>query len=186
MSHDRRTTEPGELPEATTDEGIAEIRRRCLRAVTRYCPAWLADRREDIAQVATLRFLEIRERDEGRRFSPAYLDRVAYGCTIDEMRRQRRRLDEVAVDEDRPAASARPPAVDPERATAAREIGRGILDCLETLVRPRRRAVTLYLLGHPVPSIGRLLGWSTRKAESLVYRGLENLRRCLRRKGWAP
>ena len=54
------------------------------------------------------------------------------------------------------------------------------------MVESRRRAVALYLQGHTVPSIAELFGWSTKKAESLVYRGMANLRTCLTAKGVKP
>jgi RNA polymerase sigma-70 factor (ECF subfamily) len=50
-------------------------------------------------------------------------------------------------------------------------------------VPPRRHAVTLSLQGHSVPEIGRLLGWTGKKAENLVYRGMADLRECLEGKG---
>jgi RNA polymerase sigma-70 factor, ECF subfamily len=51
------------------------------------------------------------------------------------------------------------------------------------MVAPRRHAVTLNLQGHSVPDIGRLLGWTAKKAENLVYRGMADLRSCLSSKG---
>jgi RNA polymerase sigma-70 factor (ECF subfamily) len=86
---------------------------------------------------------------------------------------------EVERTETHPAA-AEP---DPERNCAGREIGEAIRDCLGRLVRPRRMAVTLDLQGHRVAEVARLLGWSAKKAENLVYRGLADLRGCLKAKG---
>ena len=37
--------------------------------------------------------------------------------------------------------------------------------------------------GHSVPEIGQLLGWTAKKAENLVYRGMADLRGCLGKKG---
>jgi RNA polymerase sigma-70 factor (ECF subfamily) len=74
----------------------------------------------------------------------------------------------------------------PEQMTVARRIGAGIHGCLAQLVPSRRQAVTLYLLGHPVPEIGSLLGWKTKRAENLVYRGLADMRVCLKGKGLEP
>ena len=71
-------------------------------------------------------------------------------------------------------------------APAAAEVGRGIRDCLGNLVRDRRLAVALYLQGHGVPDASRLLAWSAKRTENLVYRGLSDLRRCLTDKGLAP
>jgi RNA polymerase sigma-70 factor (ECF subfamily) len=162
-----------------------ELRARLLRSVRRYCPAWMADHCEDITQAALIRVLATeRASDPSREINATYLDRVAYGCTVDEIRRQRRAAaatGEPLVDE--PAGD---PAHGPEARAEAARIGQSILDCMQTLVPPRRRAVTLHLVGHTAPAIGDMLGWSTKKTESLIYRGLGNLRDCLSSKGLKP
>jgi RNA polymerase sigma-70 factor (ECF subfamily) len=50
----------------------------------------------------------------------------------------------------------------------------------------RRLAVTLYLHGHSVPDAARILDWSAKRTENLVYRGLADLRECLLSKGLRP
>ena len=80
-------------------------------------------------------------------------------------------------------ASAR---ADPERGTASQEIGSAIQECLARLVQSRQLAVTLYLQGSTVPEASRRLGWTLGKTEKLVYRGLDDMRRCLRGKGVTP
>ena len=82
-----------------------------------------------------------------------------------------------------PFASARG---GPEEDSASREITRGVVDCLARLVTPRRLAVTLYLHGCSVPEASARLRWTHHRTESLVYRGLADLRRCLERKGLRP
>ena len=74
----------------------------------------------------------------------------------------------------------------PERETRARQLGEGMRECMTHLARPRRLAITMYLQGHSVPDAGRILGWTTKKTENLVYRGLADLRRCLEAKGMTP
>lgn len=78
------------------------------------------------------------------------------------------------------------PAVDPEQDAAAREIAHGIQDCLMHLLVPRRWAVALYLYGCTVPEVARRLGWTPKKAENLVFRGMNDLRACLTAKGLKP
>ena len=114
----------------------------------------------------------------------SYLYKVAHSALVDEIRRVRRR-GEVDLEETGVAAVTvtRP---DPERITAAREVGRGIQDCLLRMSRERRLAVTLYLQGHTVPEAARILDWPAKRTENLVYRGLADLRECLTRKGMQP
>ena len=74
----------------------------------------------------------------------------------------------------------------PERVARAREIGRGILGCLKTLTPERTLGVALYLQGHTAPQTARILGWSLKKAENMIYRGMADLRGCLEGKGLRP
>jgi RNA polymerase sigma-70 factor (ECF subfamily) len=111
--------------------------------------------------------------------TPGYIYRTAYSAVIDEIRR-RRRLQEVAIELEIPAQSYEG---DPEHRALAREMRDAIMKCLVALGPPRRRAVTLHLLGHSVAEISRLLECRHKQAENLVYRGVSNLRHCLRRRG---
>jgi len=175
-------------PEIPPD--FAQLHGDLVRAVNRVCPRWLADRSDDLVQVALMRVMEIQRKREGTaEFSPFYLKKAAYSALVDEIRRLRRRQ-EVSIESDDQEGGAAAfdlaaPEPDPERASAGREIGRAIRDCLGGMVPPRRHAVTLNLQGHSVPEIGRLLGWTAKKAENLVYRGMADLRGCLNGKGIA-
>lgn len=169
---------PGELD-------LVSLREDLKRAVAQTCPRWMSDRSEDIIQVALMRVVEIyRKREGNAEFSSFYLRKAAYSAVIDEIRRLRRRQ-EVPLEDESSETRFDPAAEspDPERTTVSRELGRAIRSCLETLVKPRKLAVTLNLQGHSVPEIGRLMGWSTKKAENLVYRGMADLRGCLDGKG---
>lgn len=167
-------------------EPYSRLRADLTRAVRRICPSWLADRADDLVQTAMLRVMEVERRSEGNRaFNTSYLYRAAYCSLIDEIRRLRRR-GEVPLDDQPGEAMAGSSIFDPERRSAAREIGRGIQECLAAMIRPRRLAVTLHLQGHTVPESSRLLGWGAKRTENLVYRGLADLRQCLAAKGLAP
>ncbi len=167
-------------------DALDALRRRLLSAVRRTCPARLAAQAEDIVQTVLARLVLSRAGGEGNpTFSSTYLMKAAHGATVDELRRLGRRredsLDEVTAADSMPAAAA-----GPERIAASGEIARGIRDCLTRLVRPRRLAVTLYLQGCTVPETAGLLRWSAKKAENLVYRGLADMRRCLKTKKLEP
>jgi RNA polymerase sigma-70 factor (ECF subfamily) len=65
-------------------------------------------------------------------------------------------------------------------------IGNGITDCLQAMAPYRRQAVALHLVGHSVPETAGLLSCTRKRAENLVYRGLADLRACLRKKELEP
>jgi RNA polymerase sigma-70 factor (ECF subfamily) len=75
---------------------------------------------------------------------------------------------------------------DPESAASALEVDRGIRACLGALAAPRRRAVTLHLLGYSLAETAEALGGTLKRSEHLIYRGLDDMRRCLVRKGIEP
>ncbi len=170
---------------ALTNEQIVELREALVRAVRQVCPAPLSDQADDIVQLATLKVIRILERSEGERtLGPSYLKKVAYTVAIDELRK--RRVDrEIAMDADleRTWADGAP---DPERLARSTRSQAAIAECMDGLNDDRRAAVAAYLQGHSVPETGRLAGWSTKRAENLVYRGLAQLRECLRGKGVTP
>lgn len=172
-------------------ERYAQLRADMQRAVRQVCPPWLADRSDDLVQMAVMRIMDIRSKSSAEReLKPAYLRRVAYSAMVDEMRRLRRRrevsLEAEGEDDTAPVrtlASETPP---PDQVQAGREIGAGIRACLAAMAQSRRLAVTLYLQEHTVPEAARLLGWPFKRTENLVYRGLSNLRDCLAAKGLQP
>lgn len=160
---------------------IEKLRARVQAAVRRVCPAWLEDRADDIAQTV---MIQLTSGEGDRTFSSIYLARAAHGATVDEIRRVARRRESPGGEEGMIQAAA--PDAGPERQALAGEIAAGIRACLVRLVRPRRLAVTAYLMGCGVPETAGLLGWDRKRAENLVYRGLADLRRCLSGKGIEP
>ena len=179
---------PDESPPTFTpaSEDVEALRQRLRESVARVCPRWLVNQVDDIVQIALMRVLEICKGSGGiREFPSSYLKKVAYSAAVDEIRRHSRRR-EVSI-EDEPEMSLPPSQfTGPEQHSAAREIARGIRDCLASLARARRHAVTLYLQGYSVPETGRALGCDLTKVEHLVYRGLADLRKCLTSKGLTP
>ncbi len=171
-------------PAATSVDEYTTLRQRLVRAVRQVCPRWLADQSEDIVQVAMLRVMKAQKKNsEGfAQLSASYLWKAAYSATVDEIRARRRR-DETSLDDPEGIGEVVRDVPDPEEESRGREIGVGIRDCLSLLVRPRRLAVTLRLQEHSIPEIGRLMGWGSKRAENLVYRGLDDLRQCLTSKG---
>ncbi len=179
-SQDARSATPDQ------DERYRTLRADLSRTVRRVCPPWLADRHDDLIQVAVMRVMSVEEKTEGKReLSASYLYRVATSALIDEIRRLRRK-NEVALDEADEKTPQSSPSPSPERVAASSEAARGLRDCLGRLKSERRIAVTLYLQGHSVPESAQVLGFTPKKTENLVYRALADLRRCLTAKGLQP
>jgi len=158
------------------------LREEMSGAVRSVCPGWLADQADDLVQVAMMR---IHRRYDDRSLNRSFLYRVAHSVVVDEIRKQRRR-NEVGMTPTTPERIASPQARSPERSAVGASLGGHIVTALQQLSDDRRRAVTLYLQGHSVPEASRLLGYSRKKTENLVYRGLADLRAGLRERGIEP
>ncbi len=170
------------------DPDYGLLRTLLERTIRATCPAWLAADSDDLIQVTIMRLMNLQTRHaDANRFQPGYLKRAAHSVLVDEIRRRRRRrevpLDDVTSPDTEPGPT---PVINPEQTSAGREIGRAIQRCLASILGDRRLAVTLFLQQHTVPESARLLGWTPKRAENLRYRGLADLRRCLRRKGLTP
>jgi len=162
------------------------LRRRVASAVRRHCPARLVGEAEDIVQNVLLKLLKSSRKSAGKKtFSSVYLEKSACGAVVDEIRRACRRR-EAPVQDPEEIDRWTSKRAGPERGSSSSEIARGILDCLKRLSRSRRLVVTLYLHGCTVPEAAARRGWTLSKTESLVYRGMTDLRQCLTRKGLTP
>lgn len=170
----------------SVNEDFAQLRDRLTVALRQVCPFWMRDSIDDLAQNAVMRLMRSANRDEGKGALTAfYLRRVAYSVVVDEMRRLNRRP-EIALEDDALDSVGRSAHPNPERLCINEELGLSIQRCLARLLESRRRAVTLVLQGDSVPEAAGRLGWTTKKTENLVYRGLNDLRVCLAKKGLKP
>src|SRR3954454_22813908 len=89
-SFDMVTDTENPKPQPAMD--YAQLHRDLVRAVGRVCPRWMADRADDLVQVALMRAMEIQRKKEGTaELSAFYLKKTAYSAMIDEIRRLRRR-----------------------------------------------------------------------------------------------
>lgn len=163
---------------------LAQLRPPLAAAVRKAAPSWLRDETDDLTQLALLRLDRALKREPDRRLTRAYLGRIAYTTVVDEIRKRRKEREHTSYDAkpvDRPA-----PGPDPERLASGAGAGEAITACLESAGPRARDALTLYLLGHSVPEIARLLDHTRKTAENIVYRGLAVLRSCVEAKGYRP
>ena len=75
------------------------------------------------------------------------------------------------------------PESSPERVAASRELSRALVAAIRSLDPDRQRPVRLYLQGFSSAEAAVLLGWTEPRTRMLLYRGLEDLRKDLRRMG---
>ena len=184
MSTGNQETQSGQSPLEDHEAMNAPVR-RVRTAVSRSCPPYLASQADDIAQQVLLQLLRKLESTEGKaEFSSIYLLKAAHGATVDEIRRRCRRGEQTGMEEEMLNNPIGEP--NPERIALGTSLGQEIRRCLKKIVPSRRVAVTLHLLGCPVPEVSQRLQCSEKSAENRVYRGLKNLKDCLAARGLTP
>lgn len=168
--------------EAQSPADVLSFRRRLAAAILQSCPRWLAEDREDLLQAAWVRLTEVLNRQDAA-LSTTYLWRIAHSVVIDEVRKRRARR-EIAIED---TADQSPELVagrsDPEQQFLTNETVLQVRACLAQLAQDRRRAVQLRLAGFEPLEIARHLERTSKQTANLVFRGLEQLRACLRAKG---
>ncbi|MDJ0656846.1 MAG: sigma-70 family RNA polymerase sigma factor [Xanthomonadales bacterium] len=141
---------------------------------------------EDLEQDVRLRLWKALSSETRINHAGSYLRRVVNSALIDAVRRAQaressRRASNIGEKQDAdPAALTQD---NPEKAAKRDELSATIQSVLDSLSAGRRRAVTLRLHGLAVNEIGALCGWKESKARNLVYRGLEQLRTELNKRG---
>ena len=174
---------------AISADRLEDLRRRLLAAVRRHCPAYMASHAEDIAQEALIKIVGIFQRSGETECAlpSSYINRAAYHSLVDAMRSNRiKGKTELAMVDEADQIADKKTQADPERNSISSAIRQGMKQCLAALVEARRAAVVLHLQGHSGPEICSLLDWKQTKTTNLVYRGLKDLRHCLKNKGLSP
>jgi RNA polymerase sigma-70 factor (ECF subfamily) len=174
-----------DCPAGEHDASYADLKLRLERAAQRVAPSWLRDQIDDLVQMALVKIMRSNKVEDDEVMNESFLYRVMHSVIVDEIRRQKRRK-ETGMDPELPEPVEPNVHCDPEAMAGGQEIGTVIVECLALLSIDRRRAVTLYLQGHTVPETGRRLGFTPKKSENLVYRGLAELRAHLKARGVEP
>lgn len=152
------------------------------RQVRRFCPPWMRHQLDDLVQMAVMRVLRAGTTIE---HAPAYLRQVARSTVLDEVGRLRYRT-EVGMTSSLPDRIVSSLELTPETVVHGHQLGIQLDEALATLSEDRRVAVTLFLQSQTVPEIAELLNCNRKRAANLEYRGMDDLRKELRRRGLTP
>jgi RNA polymerase sigma factor (sigma-70 family) len=146
---------------------------------------------EDLAEVLqNLRLRLWRAHPDGKSLGAlgaSYVYQTGISASLDVIRQRRafrdnNRISLTAVPYDPPAPDSGGPAAALERS----EDARALAEAVRALPEARRVPVRMHLSGYSRDEIAGHLGWSEAKTRNLLYRGLEDLRNELRRRGLGP
>lgn len=168
---------------------IEEYGRFLRQTIIRTCPKHLGLQYDEIEQEARLRLWRAIESEREINDPASYLYRIAVTTTLDAVRKVKRKREEQIIAGDDPEefiashTLVADPLCAPDREAERRQLIRRVEEAMAQLPDNRRTAVGLHLEGLTTQEIADLLGWSEPKARNLVYRGLSDVRQCLKEAG---
>lgn len=171
-------------------EGLVERFAPLLRATRRRFDI-SADETQELEQDVRIRLWRVIEHDGLALPSASYCQRIVLSAAADIARRRRCGRVSSHYGVDPTACAALPPSSmigddGPALALERDELRGEIDEAVAALAPPRDLVVRLYLAGFDRGEIAALLAWSEPKVRNLLYRGLNDLRLVLARRGVAP
>jgi len=134
---------------------------------------------DDVAQEVRIKIWKLLEGEKSIINHASYIKKIVDSSVIDQIRRLRR--EEAILRQEREKHVAeREDMYKPEtlRNITLREVvGRAA----DALIDSRRNVVKLYLLNMSLEEIARFYGWSRHKTRNLLYRGLSDLKKSLKK-----
>ena len=127
---------------------------------------------DDLLQEVRIRLWQACRHDIDRRKIGAYIRKIVDSVAIDQLKKMRRELEASNAYSERRT----PPAND--------EILDTIRECLRSLRDSRRKVVTMALLGFSVPEVAKMMNWTNGKTYNLHTRGMGELRKKLKERGF--
>lgn len=133
---------------------------------------------DDIAQEVKIKLWKAFRSEKKIKYHSSYIERVVYTTTIDAMRKLRREREilsgyHLSGEEKNPSSDF----------SRQQELNQIIGQAVDSLKEPRRKIMRLYLLGMDLEESARFFGWTRDKVRNLYYRGLNDLKETLRKKG---
>lgn len=135
---------------------------------------------EDIVQEIKIKIWKILHYEKDIQNYPSYIKKIVNSSVIDVLRKWKRDGTALCAEKQRKISETRMDY----RAYMDCEIGlkETIANAVQSLIESRRRVVRLFLLGMTIEEISIYYGWSQDKTRNLLYRGLSDLKKILKRK----
>ncbi len=135
---------------------------------------------EDIAQEIKIKIWGILKSEKEIGNYPSYIKKIVHSSVIDVLRKRKR--DEgiySQVKQNKISETKKDYAAELQNEEYYKEI---IAAAVDSLIESRRRAVKLFLLGMTIEEISTFYSWSQHRTRNLLYRGLADLKKMLKKK----
>jgi len=134
---------------------------------------------DDIAQEVRIKIWKLLESEKNIVNHASYIKKIVDSSVIDQIRRLRRE-EAVFRQERKKQVTEREGMYRPETLRNV-AMGEVVGKAVDALIDNRRNVVKLYLLNMSLEEIARFYGWSRHKTRNLLYRGLSDLKKSLKK-----
>lgn len=134
---------------------------------------------DDLAQDIRCRIWKVLLDEKNISNYPAYIKKVVDTSVIDQFRKLRR--EQLAHNIEKQKCVAEIELFYSQRSSSRNTMEELVGEAIELLADSRRQVVKLYLLSFNVREIAIVLNWSPAKTRNLLYRGMSDLKKILKR-----
>lgn len=136
---------------------------------------------EDVSQDIKIKIWKILHDEKVIKYYPSYIRKIINSSVIDLLRKWKREEGIFFYERQRKVSETKKDYLaDLFSEESLRET---IGEAVNSLMESRRKVVKLFLLGMSIEEISAYFNWSKDKTRNLLYRGLSDLKRILKKKG---
>ncbi len=136
---------------------------------------------DDIFQEVKIKIWKLIKNGKKINNYPSYIKKIIYSSVIDQLRKTKREEIIFTKEKQKQISEQRRNYLDDISLTIHME--KKINKSVNSLIESRRKVVKLFLLNMTIDEISTFLHWSKDKTRNLLYRGLSDLKKILKKEG---
>jgi RNA polymerase sigma-70 factor (ECF subfamily) len=133
----------------------------------------------DIAQEVKIKIWKILNDEKKIQNYSSYIKKVVNSTVIDQIRRARRQEGIINLEKQKKISEQK--SFYSMNISGAKDLKYIVGEAVDSLMESRRKAVRLFLLNMTIEEIALILNWSKAKTRNLIYRGLADIKKKLKK-----
>lgn len=135
---------------------------------------------DDITQEIKIKIWKILHNEKEIQNYPSYIRKIVNSSVIDLLRKWKREEKVLSTEKQKKVSGTKNGYSD--SVSNGDHLKESVIAAVNSLIESRRRVVRLYLLGMNIEEISAFYGWSRDKTRNLLYRGLTDIKKMLKKK----
>lgn len=135
---------------------------------------------DDITQEIKIKIWKILHNEKEIQNYPSYIRKIVNSSVIDLLRKWKREETMLSAEKQKKVSETK--NVYSDCIDNGDHLKEAVVEAVNSLIESRRRVVRLHLLGMNIVEISAFYGWSHDKTRNLLYRGLTDIKKILKKK----